>query len=373
MDALRSALESYAGVEPEVRGPRSRGAVGPERSVSVRIASFAEGRMRHRVARLGALLLLCNAAAWLWALLAFRRDPLLLGTALLAYGFGLRHAVDADHIAAIDNVTRKLMRAERPPLTVGLYFSLGHSTIVVALTAAVAIAAGSLQRHVGHLRLLGGLIGTAVSAFFLLVIAMANLAILTDTWRSFRAARAGALEAREPLAAPGGLLMRLWRRTFRLIERPRQMYGVGLLFGLGFDTATEIGLLGISAASAAKGLSPWAIMALPALFSAGMALIDTADSIVMAGAYGWAFVKPVRKLYYNLTLTSLSVMVALLVGGIETLGLLGAYLRTHGVFWRSIAAVNDHFDALGYGIVGLFVLGWLVSLAIYKLARYETA
>ncbi|MGC8521878.1 MAG: hypothetical protein ACP5PN_08450 [Steroidobacteraceae bacterium] len=156
----------------------------------MRIASFAEGRMRHRVARLGVLLLLCNAAVWLWA--------------LLAYGFGLRHAVDADHIAAIDNVTRKLMRAERPPLTVGLYFSLGHSTIVVALTAAVAIAAGSLQRHVGHLRLLGGLIGTAVSAFFLLVIAMANLAILTDTWRSFRAARAGALEAREPLAAPGG-------------------------------------------------------------------------------------------------------------------------------------------------------------------------
>lgn len=339
----------------------------------MRIPSFPEGGVRRRVVRVGAVLLLCNAAAWLWALRAFRHDPLLLGTALLAYGFGLRHAVDADHIAAIDNVTRKLMRADRPPLTVGLYFSLGHSTVVVALTVAVAIAAGSVQRHFPHLRLLGGVLGTAVSAFFLFVIAAANLAILADAWRSFRAARAGVLDERAPLGAPGGVLMRLWRRAFRLIERPRQMYGVGLLFGLGFDTASEIGLLGVSAASAAKGLSPWAILALPALFSAGMALIDTADSIVMAGAYGWAFVKPIRKLYYNLTLTSLSVMVALIVGGIETLGLLGAYLRARGVFWRSVAAVNGHFGALGYGIVALFVLGWLVSVTIYKLGRYETA
>lgn len=168
-------------------------------------------------------------------------------------------------------------------------------------------------------------------------------------------------------------MSRLWRGVFGLIEHSWQMYAVGLLFGLGFDTATEIGLLGVSAASAANGLSLWAILVLPALFSAGMALVDTADSALMVGAYGWAFVKPIRKLYYNLTITSLSVMVALIVGGVETLGLLGSYLRARGLFWRSVESVNGHFDTLGYGIVGLFVLGWLVSLMIYKFRRYETA
>ena len=338
----------------------------------MRIPTLPNGRLRRRVARVGAALLLWNAAAWLWAVLAFKQQPLLIGTALLAYGFGLRHAVDADHIAAIDNVTRKLMQQGRRPLTAGLYFSLGHSTVVAVLTVVVAVAAASLRHQFGHLRLIGGVIGTAVSALFLLLIGAANLAILADTWRSLRAARRGAPDA-VPVAAPGGLMSRLWRGTFRLVEHSWQMYLVGLLFGLGFDTATEIGLLGVSAASAAKGLSLGAILVLPALFSAGMALIDTADSMVMAGAYGWAFVKPIRKLYYNLTITTLSVMVALAVGGIETLGLLGASLRERGIFWRSVGSLNGHFDWLGYGIVGLFVLGWLVSLAIYKLARYESA
>lgn len=338
----------------------------------MRIPTFPNGRLRRRAVLVGAALLVWNAAAWLWAVLAFKHQPLLLGTALLAYGFGLRHAVDADHIAAIDNATRKLLQQGRRPETVGLYFSLGHSTVVVALTVAVAVAAGSLRHQFGHLRLIGGVIGTAVSALFLFLIAAANLAILADTWRSFHAARRGAAAA-APLAAPGGVMSRLWRGAFRLIEHSWQMYPVGVLFGLGFDTATEIGLLGVSAASAAKGLSLAAILVLPALFSAGMALIDTADSMLMAGAYGWAFVKPIRKLYYNLTITTLSVMVALLVGGIETLGLLGAYLPRRGIFWRTVDSLNGHFTWLGYGIVGLFVLGWLVSLAIYKFARYETA
>ncbi len=338
----------------------------------MRIPTLPNGRLRRRVARVGAALLLWNAAAWLWAVLAFKQQPLLIGTALLAYGFGLRHAVDADHIAAIDNVTRKLMQQGRRPLTAGLYFSLGHSTVVAVLTVVVAVAAASLRHQFGHLRLIGGVIGTAVSALFLLLIGAANLAILADTCRSLRAARRGAPDA-VPVAAPGGLMSRLWRGTFRLVEHSWQMYLVGLLFGLGFDTATEIGLLGVSAASAAKGLSLRAILVLPALFSAGMALVDTADSMVMAGVYGWAFVNPIRKLYYNLTITTLSVMVALAVGGIETLGLLGASLRERGIFWRSVDSLTGHFDWLGYGIVGLFVLGWLVSLAIYKLARCETA
>ncbi len=347
--------------------------MGRERSVFVRRASYSTGALRRRIARVGAGLLVWNAVAWLWALVALRHEPLLLGTALLAYGFGLRHAVDADHIAAIDNVTRKLVQQGRQPVTVGLYFSLGHSTVVTVLTVAVAITAASVRNHFHHLRLIGGVLGTAVSAFFLFVIAAVNLTILVETWRGFRAARDGVLEQDAPLAAPGGVMSRLWRGIFRLVEHSWQMYGVGLLFGLGFDTASEIALLGVSAASAARGLSVWAILALPALFSAGMALVDTADSVVMAGAYGWAFVKPIRKLYYNLTITSLSVMVAVLVGGLETLGLLGAHLRSHGAFWRFMASVDRHFDVLGYGIIGLFVLGWLVSLMIYRLRRYETA
>lgn len=339
----------------------------------MRIPSLPSGRARRRLAVLGAGLLAWNGLAWLCAALAFRREPLLMGTALIAYGFGLRHAVDADHIAAIDNVTRKLMQRGRQPLAAGLYFSLGHSTVVVVLTMAVVLAAGSMSRHFAALRLIGGVLGTAVSALFLFVIAAANLAILAGTWRAFRAARDGGLERHPALGAAGGVMNRLWRSLFGLVEHSWQMYGVGLLFGLGFDTATEIGLLGVSAASAAKGLSLWAILTLPALFSAGMALIDTADSMVMVGAYGWAFVKPMRKLYYNLTITSLSVMVALIVGGIETLGLLGGYLHARGAVWQSVKALNGHFDLLGYGIVGLFVLGWLVSLLLYRLARYETA
>ncbi len=331
------------------------------------------GGLRGRMALLAVMLIACNALAWLWALLAFRHHPLLMGTALLAFSFGLRHAVDADHIAAIDNVTRKLMQEGQRPVTVGLYFSLGHSSIVVGLTLAVAIAAAALHGRFEHWRVLGGVIGTAVSAFFLFAIAVANLAILSGTWRSFRDAREGRLSEEAPLFTGGGLMARLFRGAFRLIEHPWQMYGLGLLFGLGFDTATQVGLLGVSAAGSSKGLSPFAIMIFPVLFSAGMALVDTADSMLMLGAYGWAFVKPIRKLYYNLTITSLSVLVAVLVGSIETLGLIAGYFKPAGAFWRLVGAVNGNFAALGYGIIGLFVLGWLVSLLIYKIKRYETA
>ena len=332
------------------------------------------GGLRGRIAFTGLALIACNALAWLWAFVAFRHHPLLLGTAVLAYGFGLRHAVDADHIAAIDNVTRKLMQEGKRPVTVGLFFSLGHSTIVVALTLAVVMAASALQGHVEHLRILGGLIGTGVSAFFLFAIAAANLAILAGTWRSFREARDGRTQQDAQTLFPGGGLMaRLFRGLFHLIEHSWQMYGLGLLFGLGFDTATQVGLLGVSAAGASKGLSPWSIMVFPALFSSGMALVDTADGVLMLGAYGWAFVKPIRKLYYNLTITSLSVLVAVLIGSIETLGLIAGYFKPSGEFWRFIGAVNRNFGLLGFGLIGLFVLGWLVSLVIYKIKRYEAA
>ncbi len=337
-------------------------------------SSSSSASLRGRIIFVILALIACNALAWLWAFVAFRHHPLLLGTGLLAYVFGLRHAVDADHIAAIDNVTRKLMQEGKRPVTVGLFFSLGHSTVVAVLTLAVAVAASVLQGHLGDLKVIGGLIGTGVSAFFLFAIAAANIAILAGTWRSFREARDGTLKQDGQALFPGGGLMaRLFRGLFRLIEHSWQMYGIGLLFGLGFDTATQVGLLGVSAAGASKGLSPWAIMVFPALFSVGMALIDTADGMLMLGAYGWAFTKPIRKLYYNLTITSLSVLVAVLVGSIETLGLIAGYFKPAGAFWRFIGAVNDNFGMLGYGIISLFVLGWVVSLIIYKVKRYDVA
>jgi nickel/cobalt transporter (NiCoT) family protein len=339
-----------------------------------KIFNDASGNARKRVSTIGVLLVGANLLAWAWAIIAFHNYPLLMGTALLAYSFGLRHAVDADHIAAIDNVTRKLMQEGKRPTSVGLFFSLGHSTVVVLLSAFVAATTAALQDRFADLRETGSIISTSVSALFLFIIAAANMVILVNTWRSFQSAKRGERLAEDDLdilLAGGGLLCRLFRGLFRLISRSWHMYGLGLLFGLGFETATEVGLLGVSASGASTGLSPWAIMVFPALFSAGMALVDTADGILMLGAYGWAFVKPVRKLYYNLTITSLSVMVAIIVGGVETLGLIGDQFKLDGAFWEFVGTVNENFGLLGYGIIGIFVLGWMASLVIYKMKRYD--
>ncbi|MSP95136.1 MAG: HoxN/HupN/NixA family nickel/cobalt transporter [Alphaproteobacteria bacterium] len=306
--------------------------------------------------------------------MAFHDSPVLLGTALLAYSFGLRHAVDADHIAAIDNVTRKLMQEGQRPASVGLFFSLGHSTVVVLATVAVAIGASYLQSDESF-RDVGGVIGTSVSALFLFAIAITNLVILIGVYKTFRHVKNGGRFVEEDLdillSQRGLLLGRIFRPLFRFIRASWQMYPLGFLFGLGFDTATEIGLLGISAAQAADGLSPFALLIFPALFTAGMALIDTLDSVLMLGAYGWAFVKPIRKLYYNLTITAVSVLVALLIGSVEALGLIAEKLQLHGMFWDWILMLNDQLGPLGYVIVGLFVVSWLISIAIYRLKGYD--
>ena len=292
--------------------------------------------VRGKVAGIYALLILINAAAWLWAIAAFHHYPVLLGTAFLAYSFGLRHAVDADHIAAIDNVTRKLMQEGKRPVAVGFMFSLGHSTIVILGSLLIAAAALGLQKHIDHYRNIGGVIGTLVSALFLLAIAIANIVILRSVYATFKRVRRGEPYVDEDLdllLANRGFLARIFRPIFAMIRRSWHMYPLGVLFGLGFDTATEIGLLGISAAEASRGLSLWSIAVFPVLFAAGMSLIDTTDNILMLGAYGWAYIKPIRKLYYNLTITSVSVVVALIVGGIEALGLLGGQFHLQGVFW----------------------------------------
>jgi high-affinity nickel-transport protein len=337
-------------------------------------AGGAGGRQRRQIAWLYALLLAFNLAAWAAALLAFRGYPLLLGSCLLAYSFGLRHAVDADHIAAIDNVTRKLMQSGQRPVTVGLMFSLGHSTIVILATLGIAATALALQSRMNGWKETGAVIGTVVSTFFLFAIALLNLLVLRSVLRVFRRVRRGEPYVEEDLdmlLADRGFLSRIFRPLFRLITRSWHMYPLGFLFGLGFDTATEVGLLGISAAGAARGMSIWSILVFPVLFTAGMTLVDATDGIMMLSAYGWAFAKPVRKLYYNITITTISVLVALVVGGIEGLGLLADQLHLSGGFWKTVGALNDNFGTLGYAIIGLFLAGWLLSVAVYKWKRFE--
>ncbi|MGO9721878.1 MAG: HoxN/HupN/NixA family nickel/cobalt transporter [Methylocella sp.] len=336
----------------------------------------ARENLRRVVISIYALLFAANIAAWAWALVALHDFPVLLGTAMLAYSFGLRHAFDADHIATIDNVTRKLMQEGKRPVAVGLFFSLGHSTIVVGLSVAIAITATALQSQFDTFKTVGGVVGTLVSALFLFAIAFANILVLISVYRTFRTVKKGGRFVEEDLdlvLANRGLLGRLFRRSFRVIERSWQMYPLGVLFGLGFDTATEVGLLGISATQASQGLSIWSILVFPALFTAGMTLIDTTDSILMLGAYGWAFVKPIRKLYYNLTITAVSVIVAVIVGGLETLNLTGDQLGlTDGAgFWGVIGSLNDNFSILGYVIVGIFIVAWLISYVVYRVNRYD--
>jgi nickel/cobalt transporter (NiCoT) family protein len=340
------------------------------------LAIFNDGaeNTRGKVLGIYSVLLVFNGAAWLWAILAFRHFPVLLGTAFLAYSFGLRHAVDADHIAAIDNVTRTLMQEGKRPVAVGFMFSLGHSTVVVLGSVAIAWTVVALQHRMDAVKQVGGVVGTLVSTLFLFGIAFVNLIVLRSIYRTFSRVRRGEPYVEEDfdlLLANRGLLARLFRPMFRMITRSWHMYPLGLLFGLGFDTATEIGVLGISATEASKGLPVWSILIFPALFAAAMSLIDTTDNVLMLGAYGWAFIKPIRKLYYNMTITSVSVVVALVVGGIEALGLLAGQFHLKGSFWDVVVKLNGNFGTLGFFVVGLFAVSWIVSVAFYKWRRFD--
>ncbi len=318
-----------------------------------------------RLVTLYAVLLGANCAAWAAALIVFRHYPLLLGTALLAYGFGLRHAVDADHIAAIDAVTRKLMQEGKRPLGVGLAFSLGHSSIVIAATIGIALTALTLNGRFERFHEVGSTIGTLVSASFLLVLAGVNLVILRDVWRRYRHARRDGGEALAPIA-PAGLFARMLRPVFALVTKSWHMYPVGVLFGLGFDTATEIGLLAIAAAEAGKGLPLYAILVFPALFTAGMTLVDSTDNVLMVHAYGWAMDDPLRKLYYNVSITFVSALVAIAIGGVEALGLIADKLGYAGGVWSLVGALNERFGELGYGIVATFIACWVGSVLFHR-------
>jgi high-affinity nickel-transport protein len=327
-----------------------------------------------RIAAVYDLLIAVNIAAWVWAWCTFRGNAALLGTAFVAFTLGLRHAADADHIAAIDNVTRKLMQDGHRPLSVGFYFALGHSTVVLIASLAIFLTTTAIETHLSQFKEIGAIFGTLVSALFMVGIALMNLLILIGTYKRFRQARNGGTfpeQNLDLLVAGGGVMTRLFRPVFRMLSRSWHIYPVGFLFGLGFDTATEVALFGISAAAAAKGLSICAMMIFPVLFAAGMVLADTTDGILMVGAYGWAFVKPIRKLYYNMTITFVSVVVAFFVGGVEALGLLKDKLNLSGGFWDLVGNLNDNFGGLGFIIISVFVLTWAGSMIVYRLMRYD--
>lgn len=336
-------------------------------------ARGATGKGPSSVAGLFVILILFNIAAWAWALEVSQGRPALLGAALLAWVFGLRHAVDADHIAAIDNTVRKLMQQGDRPVTTGLFFSLGHSTVVFVAVMLLVATTAVLKDDLAVFKNYSAAIGVSISAIFLLLIAVLNLFILRSVWRSFRsAARNGALDDDNADAMhAGGVIGRLFHPLFRVVNKSWHLYPVGLLFGLGFDTATEIGLLSIAASEAANDLSPWHALVFPALFATSMALVDTADSALMVGAYGWAFVNPIRKLWYNLTITAVSVVVALLIGGIEAVALISEKFELNSGVWGWISEINTDLANFGFIIVGIFIVAWIASAIIYWLNGYD--
>ena len=296
-------------------------------------------------------LLAFNGAAWVAALLLFQGHPLLLGSCGLAYGFGLRHAVDADHIAAIDNATRKLMQEGKSTAGVGLFFSLGHSSLVLLLTLAIALTASSFGEALQRFCERYALVGTVASVVILLSLAGINLMIARDTWSQQNPQR-------------DSLLTKLCAPVFRLVDHSWKMAIVGVLFGLGFETASEIGVLALSAIQASQGLPIWSIMVFPLLFTAAMTLVDTGDGLLMAGVYGWARRGPFSKRSYNLTLTLLSVLVAVAVAVIEVAGVIDERLHPPGQVWRWSGWLWSHASGLGIGLILVFGLVWASALGL---------
>ena len=337
--------------------------------------TFDSGQ-RARLAGFAGGVALLHLAGWGLLLTYGVGHPAFLGLGGLAYTFGLRHAFDADHISAIDNTTRKLLQQGKRPVGVGFFFSVGHSTVVLLIAVALGLAAKTIVQGVvgdnGQLRSIGGAVGTLVSGGFLVLIGILNLFILIDIVRVYRRMRRGEFDrvALEDELAAGGLMTRIFGRLFKVIEHSWQMYPVGFLFGLGFDTASEVALLAISAGAAAQGLPFTAVVSLPLIFAAGMSLMDTADGAFMSNAYSWAFASPIRKVFYNLTITALSVFVALFVGVVELTQILIRMLDLHGAVFNAIANF-DFIGKAGYVIVAAFILAWVGAFVIYKVRRID--
>jgi nickel/cobalt transporter (NiCoT) family protein len=290
---------------------------------------------------------------------------LFTGLAITAYVLGLRHGFDADHIAAIDNTTRKLLNDGQRPLTVGTWFSLGHSTIVCGMIVALVVVTDWVSAHFHLFSTVGAVLGTLISGVFLFIIGIVNAIIVLEVYRMFRGVREGWLDqqALDHQMNQRGFLNRVFGRFFRVVRKPRQIYPIGVLFGLGFDTATEVLIISIAILFAASGVPLWAVLFLPLLFTCGMVLSDTSDGFAMRYAYGWAFNHPIRKIFYNLTLTVISVLVAFVIGGVELLQVVSGQLGWGGPVWRWLDSLD--FETLGIGIVGLFLGSWAVAMAIY--------
>jgi high-affinity nickel-transport protein len=344
--------------------------------MGTRLATVFDQGQRTRLAGFGGAVALLHIAGWGLLLTYGIGHPAFLGLGGLAYTFGLRHAFDADHISAIDNTTRKLLQQGRKPVGVGFFFSLGHSTVVFLIAVALGLAIKTVLQGVigqnGELRNVGGAVGTLVSGGFLVLIGILNLFILMDIVRVYRRMRRGEYDrmSLDQELAAGGLMTRMFGRLFRVIEHSWQMYPIGFLFGLGFDTASEVALLAISAGAAAQGLPFTAVISLPLIFAAGMSLMDTADGAFMSNAYAWAFASPIRKVFYNLTVTALSVFVALFVGIVELTQILIRLLDLQGPVFGAIASF-DFIGKAGYVIVAAFVVAWLGAFVIYKVRRID--
>jgi high-affinity nickel-transport protein len=296
-----------------------------------------------------------------------RLSVLLAGLGIIAYVFGLRHGVDADHIAAIDNTTRKLMQENQFPFTVGMWFSLGHSTIVVALIVGLVLVTRTIVRHIAVLQSAGAIIGTTVAGIFLLLMAMVNMGIVFGIYRIYREMQRGKMNQGdlESLLDNRGILNRYFRPLFKIVRQPWQIYPIGVLFGLGFDTATEVALIAISVGIGVTSDVPvWMILVLPFMFTCGMVLVDTTDGVTMRMAYGWAFLNPIRKIYYNLTVTVISVLVALVIGSVELLQVIAGELKLSGGLWNWLIGMD--FESIGLAIITIFLASWLVSTAIWK-------
>ncbi len=327
-----------------------------------------------KIPALYAGIVLATAAAFFASYVVGTMSVVLAGLGLLSYTFGLRHGVDADHIAAIDNTTRKLMQENKRPLTVGFWFSLGHSTVVVGLIFGLVLAFRAVQNTIPGLQNTGAMIGLLVSGVFLVLIGLINVVITRDVYAIFKEVRQGrdALNQAEleEMLNKRGLMNRFLRPLFKIVREPWHVYPIGVLFGLGFDTATEVALIAISVTVGTSSSVPiWMILVLPFMFTCGMVLVDTTDGITMRAAYGWAFLNPVRKIYYNLTVTIVSVLVAFGIGGIELLGVTAMQFGLSGPFWDWAANLN--FETLGVGIIALFVVSWVSSVAYWKYKGYD--
>ncbi|KAG1383640.1 hypothetical protein G6F60_003354 [Rhizopus arrhizus] len=331
-------------------------------------------KVRPKVLLLLAGLACVNIAIWVVSIIVFKPYPSMVGTGTLAYLLGLRHAVDADHISAIDNVTRKLLSTGKQPVCVGLFFSLGHSTVVFITSIIVAATANAVANSIDDFSKIGGIIGTSVSITFLVLIAILNIICMLGVISTMRQVKREGVYTEidiEEYLMKKGVLGRFFYPVFKFIDASWKMYPLGFLFGLGFDTASEITLLGITAIQATNGMSMWIIILLPLLFASGMALIDSFDSILMLFTYTWAYVNPIRKLFYNLTITSISVVVAIVVALIELFSMVGEQLELDNGWWRFWYFLSDSFEYIGIIIVGAFILTWIVSAIIYRFNGYK--